>query len=138
MLMSESQKPEGASIKHDVSVPVRYVPTLIEQGINIAEKMIPHIRPCPFGHVGDGNIHFNFSQPVGMNPADFMAFESALNAAIFKIVHDLGGCFSAEHGIGSLRVKQLYEYRPETEMRLRNDIKNTLDTHHILNPNKGY
>jgi FAD/FMN-containing dehydrogenase len=138
MLMSESQKPEGASIKHDVSVPVRHIPELIAQGIEIAKKIIPNIRPCPFGHAGDGNIHFNFSQPLGMNPADFMLFEKPLNDAIFEIVHNLNGCFSAEHGIGSLRVEQLYQYRSQEEMRLRNAIKNTLDKNHILNPNKGY
>lgn len=138
MLMSESQKPEGASIKHDVSVPVRKIPELIEQGNFVAEKMIPHIRPCPFGHVGDGNIHFNFSQPIGMNPDDFMMYEADLNKAIFDITHKLGGCFSAEHGIGSLRIKQLYEYRSETEMTLRRTIKNVLDENHLLNPNKGF
>ena len=138
MLMSESQKPEGASIKHDVCVPVRYIPDLIEQGIAVAHKIIPDIRPCPFGHAGDGNIHFNFSQPIGMKPDDFMALEDSLNDAIFDITHKLGGCFSAEHGIGSLRVKQLYQYRSEAEMRLRNSIKNTLDKNHILNPNKGF
>ena len=138
MLMSESQKPEGASIKHDVSVPVRHIPELIEQGMRVAQQMIPNIRPCPFGHVGDGNIHFNFSQPLGMNPADFMSYEAELNKEIFKIVHHLNGCFSAEHGIGSLRVEQLYDYRLKTEMRLRQAIKDTLDKHHILNPNKGF
>ncbi|MFT6071927.1 MAG: FAD/FMN-containing dehydrogenase [Alphaproteobacteria bacterium] len=138
MLLSHSQKPEGASIKHDVSVPMRHIPKLIEQGIIAAQKIVPDIRPCPFGHAGDGNIHFNFSQPINMKPNIFMDYEAALNTAIFDIVHKLNGCFSAEHGIGSLRIGQLYQYREKSEMTLRNHIKKTLDPNYLFNPDKGF
>lgn len=136
MLLSESQKPEGASIKHDVSVPVRHIPELISLGITKVKKILPNVRPCPFGHAGDGNIHFNFSQPIGMDKDEFMAYEPEINAAIFDIVHKLGGCFSAEHGIGSLRTAQMYQYRSPQEMTLRKKIKAALDPNEICNPNK--
>jgi len=138
MLLSASQKPEGASIKHDVSVPVQHIPDLIKLGSQAAHHLIPDIRPCPFGHIGDGNIHFNFSQPVNMCPEKFMGYEKKLNSLIFDIVHNLGGCFSAEHGIGSLRVDQLYQYRSHNEMTLRQKIKKAIDPSYVLNPNKGY
>src|SRR5680860_292127 len=95
-LMSEVQKHEGGSIKHDVSVPVARVPQLIARANQLVELMIPGARPVPFGHLGDGNIHYNVSQPPGMDKAVFLSNWDALNAAVHEIVLDLGGSISAE------------------------------------------
>jgi len=93
-LMSEVQKHEGGSIKHDISVPVARVPELIARANQLVELMIPGARPVPFGHLGDGNIHYNVSQPVGMDKAVFLANWDALNAAVHEIVLDLDGSIS--------------------------------------------
>ena len=85
-LMSEVQKHEGGSIKHDVSVPVAKVPELIARASQLVELMIPGARPVPFGHLGDGNIHYNVSQPTGMDKAVFLSNWEALNAAVHEIV----------------------------------------------------
>ncbi len=102
-LMSEVQREEGGSIKHDVSVPVARVPEFIARADQLVELMLPGARPVPFGHLGDGNIHYNVSQPPGMDRAVFLANWETLNAAVHEIVLDLGGSISAEHGIGRLK-----------------------------------
>ncbi|WP_073953897.1 FAD-binding oxidoreductase [Thalassospira sp. TSL5-1] len=132
----EAQTREGGSIKHDVSVPVSAVPALIERGIEQAQKRIPGIRPCPFGHVGDGNIHFNFSQPENMPKADFLTHWDALNRDIHDIVAELGGSISAEHGIGRLKVDELEHYADPTKIRLLKTLKQAIDPENILNPGK--
>jgi len=101
--MSECQSREGASIKHDVSVPLAAVPRLIEEGTAAAARAVPGIRPVPFGHMGDGNIHFNFSQPVGADGEAFMAGAEVVHDAVHAVVARLGGSISAEHGIGQLK-----------------------------------
>ena len=134
--MSECQKYEGASLKHDVSVPVSRTPDLIKQAREAAEKIIPGARPVPFGHLGDGNIHLNFSVPKGGDDGVFLARESELNDAVFEIVHKLGGSFSAEHGIGRLRRETLAQYGDPTANALRIKLKETLDPNNMLNPGK--
>ena len=131
-----AQTREGGSIKHDVSVPVSSVPTLIERGIAQALKRIPGIRPCPFGHVGDGNIHFNFSQPVDMPRDMFLAQWEDLNRDIHDIVADLGGSISAEHGIGRLKVDELAHYADPAKIQLLKAIKQAIDPQNTLNPGK--
>jgi FAD/FMN-containing dehydrogenase len=101
--MSEVQRSEGGSIKHDVAVSVARVPELIMRANQIVELMIPGARPVPFGHLGDGNVHYNVSQPPSMDRAIFLSHWEALNAAVHEIVLDLGGSISAEHGIGRQR-----------------------------------
>ncbi len=135
-LLSECQKYEGASIKHDVSVPVSKTPELIERGIISARKILPDIRPFPFGHAGDGNIHFNFSAPLHMNKEDFMRYEPALNDMIFEIVAELGGSFSAEHGIGRLRRETLTRYGDPVANSLRVKLKQILDPNGLFNRGK--
>src|SRR5262245_53463626 len=98
--MSAAQKPEGGSIKHDISVPVAAVPDFIAEADAAVVKLIPGARPVPFGHLGDGNIHYNVSQPVGGNTADFMGRWHEVNKVVFDIVLKMGGSISAEHGIG--------------------------------------
>jgi FAD/FMN-containing dehydrogenase len=127
---------EGGSIKHDVSVPVDAVPELISRGIARVTAMIPGVRPVPFGHVGDGNIHFNFTQPEGMDKAAFLARWEEVNAAIHEIVSDLGGSISAEHGIGQLKRKLLPQFKGAVELELMRKIKAAFDPKDILNPGK--
>ena len=135
-LMSEVQKFEGGSIKHDVSVPVARVPEFIARANQLVELMIPGARPVPFGHLGDGNIHYNVSQPPGMNKAVFLANWEALNAAVHEIVLDLGGSISAEHGIGRMKRDLLPHAKGELAVELMRKIKTSFDPNGILNPGK--
>ena len=134
--MSEVQSREGASIKHDVSVPVAAVPELIARGSEAAAKVVPGIRPVPFGHMGDGNIHFNFSQPVGADGAAFMAGAEAVHEAVHAVVLELGGSISAEHGIGQLKAGLLKQVKDPVALGMMRAIKSALDPKGILNPGK--
>ncbi len=135
--MSEVQSKEGASVKHDVSVPVAAIPALIAEGTAAAEALVPGIRPVPFGHVGDGNIHFNFSQPAGADGRAFMAqHDEALHEAIYAVVLRLGGSVSAEHGIGQLKVDLLRRVKDPVALEMMRAIKMALDPKGILNPGK--
>jgi len=132
----EAQGFEGGSIKHDVSVPVSKVPDLLTRGMAAARDLIPGIRPCPFGHVGDGNIHFNFTQPVDMDKADYLARWENLNRVIHDIVSDLGGSISAEHGIGRLKRDELAHYASAEKLKLLRAVKAAIDPDNRLNPGK--
>ncbi|MEO5805817.1 FAD-binding oxidoreductase [Devosia sp.] len=134
--MSECQSREGASIKHDVSVPIAAVPQLIAEGIPAAEKIVPGIRAVPFGHMGDGNIHFNFSQPIGADGKAFMAMDDAVHAAIYEIVLRLAGSVSAEHGIGQLKRELLNQVKDPVALEMMRSIKRAIDPKGILNPGK--
>src|SRR5579859_5881518 len=134
--MSAAQKPEGGSIKHDVSVPVAAVPDFIEQANAAVVKLIPGARPVPFGHLGDGNIHYNVSQPVGADAADFLARWHDVNAVVFEIVLRMGGSISAEHGIGVLKRDELPEVKDKVAIELMRSIKALLDPLGIMNPGK--
>ena len=134
--MSDVQSREGASIKHDVSVPVAAVPALIEEGVAGCLRVLDGVRPCPFGHMGDGNIHFNLTQPAGMDPKAFMAREKDFNAVIYDVVLRLGGSVSAEHGIGQLKRELLTEVKDPVALAMMHSIKQTLDPQGILNPGK--
>jgi D-lactate dehydrogenase (cytochrome) len=134
--MSAAQKPEGGSIKHDISVPVAAVPDFIEQADAAVIKLIPGARPVPFGHLGDGNIHYNVSQPVGGDTADFMARWHEVNAVVFEIVLRMGGSISAEHGIGVLKRDELPEVKDKVAIELMRAIKAMLDPLGIMNPGK--
>jgi FAD/FMN-containing dehydrogenase len=134
--MSEVQKHEGGSIKHDVGVPVARIPELIARANQLVELMIPGARPVPFGHLGDGNIHYNVSQPPPMDRAIFLSYWDALNAAVHEIVLDLGGSISAEHGIGRMKRELLTHAKTPLELDLMRRIKAALDPNGILNPGK--
>ncbi|MBR0795641.1 FAD-binding oxidoreductase [Bradyrhizobium jicamae] len=134
--MSAAQKPEGGSIKHDISVPVAAVPAFIAEANAAVVKLIPGSRPVPFGHLGDGNIHYNVSQPVGGNAADFLARWHDVNAVVFEIVLRLGGSISAEHGIGVLKRDELPEVKDKVAIELMRSIKTMLDPLGIMNPGK--
>ncbi|MBR0967699.1 FAD-binding oxidoreductase [Bradyrhizobium diazoefficiens] len=134
--MSWAQKPEGGSIKHDISVPIAAVPAFIEEANAAVVKLIPGCRPVPFGHLGDGNLHYNVSQPIGANSADYLARWHEMNAVVFEIVLRMGGSISAEHGIGVLKRDELPEVKDKTAIALMRSIKAMLDPHGILNPGK--
>jgi FAD/FMN-containing dehydrogenase len=134
--MSAAQKPEGGSIKHDISVPVVAVPDFIEEANAAVVKLIPGARPVPFGHLGDGNIHYNVSQPIGADTADFLARWHDVNAVVFEIVLRMGGSISAEHGIGVLKRDELPEVKDKTAIELMRQIKAMLDPLGIMNPGK--
>ena len=135
-LMSEVQKEEGGSIKHDIAVPVAFVPEFVARANRLVELMIPGARPVPFGHLGDCNIHYNVSQPPGMERAVFLANWEALNAAVHEIVLDLGGSISAEHGIGRLKRDLLPHAKQKIELELMRKIKAAFDPNNILTPGK--
>ncbi|ODA67308.1 putative FAD-linked oxidoreductase [Methyloligella halotolerans] len=134
--MSEAQKYEGGSIKHDVSVPVADIPEFITRADQLIQLMVPGARPVPFGHYGDGNIHYNISQPPGQDKAIFLSHWEAVNAAVHEIVLDLGGSISAEHGVGQAKRDMLPHAKSEVELELMRSIKRTLDPKGILNPGK--
>ncbi|AMA61498.1 FAD-binding oxidoreductase [Bradyrhizobium sp. CCGE-LA001] len=134
--MSAAQKPEGGSIKHDISVPIAAVPDFIAEADAAVVKLIPGARPVPFGHLGDGNLHYNVSQPVGADTADYLARWHDVNAVVFEIVLRMGGSISAEHGIGVLKRDELPEVKDKTAIELMRSIKAMLDPHGIMNPGK--
>jgi D-lactate dehydrogenase (cytochrome) len=134
--MSAAQKPEGGSIKHDISVPVAAVPAFIAEADAAVVKLIPGARPVPFGHLGDGNLHYNVSQPIGADTADYLARWHEVNAVVFEIVLRMGGSISAEHGIGVLKRDELPDVKDKTAIELMRAIKAMLDPHGIMNPGK--
>ena len=132
--MSEVQRFEGGSIKHDVSVPVAAVPDFLAEAIALVVRMVPGCRPLPFGHLGDGNIHFNITQPEGADKAAFLARWAEINAAVHAVVSSFHGSISAEHGIGRLKKHLLPGVKDPVELALMRAIKATLDPTGILNP----
>jgi FAD/FMN-containing dehydrogenase len=133
---SEAQKREGASVKNDVSVPVSKVPAFIRRASQACETLMPGIRPVPFGHVGDGNIHFNLEQPLDAEPAWFLAQDHAIMDTVNDVVREFEGSFSAEHGIGRLKPYMMTTWRGGAELRLMQQIKAALDPQGIMNPGK--
>ncbi len=132
--LSAAQKPIGATIKHDITVPISRVPDFIIQADNVVKSHIPHCRPLPFGHFGDGNIHYNIGQPKDMDGAKFMAMETHINNIVYDIVDGLGGSISAEHGIGILKKDQLARRADPAKLHIMKTIKTGLDPDAILNP----
>ncbi len=132
--LSEAQRREGGSIKHDISVPVDRVPQfIVEAGRRLCAAM-PDARPVPFGHMGDGNIHYNVSQPVGADKAEFLARWGEVNDIVHAVVHEFGGSISAEHGIGRLKRDLLRKTKDPVALGAMRAIKTALDPNGILNP----
>ncbi|MGY3591871.1 FAD/FMN-containing dehydrogenase [Bradyrhizobium sp. USDA 4341] len=134
--MSPAQKMGGGSIKQDFSVPIAAVPAFIAQADEAVAKLIPGARPVSFGHLGDGNIHYNISQPIGANAAEFLARWRDVNAVLFEIVGRMGGSISAEHGIGLMKRDELIERKDQTAITLMRSLKRMLDPLGIMNPGK--
>lgn len=132
----EAQAREGASIKHDVSVAISQVPEFLRRAAVAIEDVCPGIRPYPFGHVGDGNIHYNLTAPVGMEAEAFRALEWDLHRAVHDIVAALNGSISAEHGIGQVKRGEMARYKSSTELTLMRGIKQVFDPQGIMNPGK--
>jgi FAD/FMN-containing dehydrogenase len=132
----EAQKREGASVKNDVSVPVSKVPEMIRRCSAALVALIPGSRPVPFGHIGDGNIHMNLEQPEGMDPAAFLARSHDIMDCVNEVVRELGGSFSAEHGIGRLKTDMMESWRGGAELGAMRAIKAALDPLGIMNPGK--
>ena len=132
----EAQKLEGGSIKHDVSVPVSRVAELIVRATGVVEKDLPGVRVLAFGHLGDGNIHFNLLQPKAMDRDDFLSRWDRMNRLVHDIAVELDGSFSAEHGIGRLKRGDLERYKSAVELDLMRTLKSALDPKNIMNPGK--
>jgi FAD/FMN-containing dehydrogenase len=133
---SEAQKREGASVKNDVSVPVSKVPDFIRRATEACEVLMPGIRAVPFGHMGDGNIHFNLEQPVDADPTWFLAQDHVIMDAVNEVVRAFDGSFSAEHGIGRLKPYMMPDWRGGAELAVMQRIKAALDPLGIMNPGK--
>ncbi len=135
-LISESQKPEGGSIKHDISVAVSQVPRFLAEADAAVERFLPGCRFVSFGHLGDGNIHYNVSQPVGMDKQAFVDLWDAMNDVVFEVVLKLGGSISAEHGIGRLKAHHMAHIKSPVELEMMRSLKRMLDPNNILNPGR--
>lgn len=134
--ISEAQKIEGISIKHDVSVPVSCIPDFLQRAGTALAKDFPGVRVVAFGHVGDGNLHYNLSIPIAQENAAFIAMTPAVNRLVHDLVVELGGSISAEHGLGQLKREEIRRYKSPVEMRLMQQIKSSLDPHDLMNPGK--
>ncbi len=132
----EAQIREGGSIKHDVSVAVGDVPAFIAEATKAVEAFEPGARVCPFGHLGDGNIHFNVSQPVGVDKAAYLDRWDAMNAVVHGIVARMGGSFSAEHGVGRLKRDLLARTKDPGALSVMRALKRALDSNGVMNPGK--
>ncbi|MBS9777558.1 MAG: FAD-binding oxidoreductase [Gammaproteobacteria bacterium] len=133
----EVQKHEGAALKFDVSVPISATPTLIEKGNKAIEEACPGVRPYPFGHVGDGNLHYNLMRPEHLSDKEFIhTYKDILRPIIHDIVDGLDGSFSAEHGIGSQKVKEMKTYKDPVALDMMRRIKHAFDPFGIMNPDK--
>ena len=135
-LFGEVQRYAGGSIKHDVSVPVAAVPAFIAEANAAVTALIPGARPLPFGHLGDGNIHYNVTQPEGADKAEYLKRWDDVNAVVFEVVKKYGGSISAEHGVGVVKRDLLPSVKDPVALDLMRTLKRTLDPKGILNPGK--
>ncbi|PWR22442.1 hydroxyacid dehydrogenase [Zavarzinia compransoris] len=134
--MSDAQRPEGASLKHDVSIPVPGIAGFVAAAEASVRARDPGVRIVCFGHVGDGNLHFNLSQPLGASPADFLARTEEFAQLVHDIVHAHAGSISAEHGLGRLKVEEITRYHDQVEIDLKRRIKTAFDPKGLMNPGK--
>jgi FAD/FMN-containing dehydrogenase len=134
--MSEAQKFEGGSIKHDVAVPVSKIPEFIAEASLAVERFQPGVRICCFGHLGDGNMHFNVSQPVGMDKQAYLDRWHDMNRVVHDIVMQYHGSFSAEHGIGVLKREDMLRYKSTVELDVMRSLKHLLDPKAVLSPGR--
>ena len=134
--MSPAQKLEGGSIKHDISVPIASIPDFISEAAKIIETISPGARIVCFGHMGDGNLHYNVSQPVGADKQAYLSLWGEMNHRIHTLVMSYNGSFSAEHGIGQLKRKELVAFKSPVALSLMRSIKQIFDPKNIMNPGK--
>jgi FAD/FMN-containing dehydrogenase len=134
--LSDVQRAEGGSIKHDVSVSLSRIADFIEAATEAVSARLPGIRPVPFGHIGDGNVHFNLSQPEDMDKQAFLDLWDEMNAIVHGIVREMGGSISAEHGVGQLKRDEIAATKSPVEMEMMRTLKKAIDPKGILNPGK--
>ena len=134
--LSEAQKSEGASLKHDISVPTSRIAKFVAEGDRLVTEQIPGARLVTFGHVGDGNLHYNISQPRDMDGEIFLSQGAVLTEKLYDLAARLGGSFSAEHGVGTFKRSYLEQYRGGVELELMKTVKAALDPDNRLNPGK--
>jgi FAD/FMN-containing dehydrogenase len=134
--LAHVQRLEGGSIKHDVAVPVSRVADFIVAASQACEEALPGVRVCAFGHFGDGNIHFNLSQPADMEKSAFLAQWERFNRIVHDIVHAMNGSIAAEHGVGLIKRDELARYKDPVALDLMKTLKRALDPQNILNPGK--
>lgn len=134
--ISEAQKREGLSIKHDISLPVSRIPEFIMRCDAALEAAFPGVRIVCFGHLGDGNLHYNQSKPLAQDNAGFIAQTADVNRIVHDLVHELGGSISAEHGLGQLKREEILRYKSAVEMDMMRAIKRALDPRGLMNPGK--
>ncbi len=132
----EGQRKEGASIKHDISVTTSELPRFIAEATQLLEQITPDARILAYGHLGDGNLHFNLSEPIGGNAAQFAALAPQIHRAMHDLVANYGGSISAEHGIGQLKREDLVRYKHPVALEMMRSIKEALDPNGIMNPGK--
>jgi FAD/FMN-containing dehydrogenase len=132
-----AQVEEGLNIKHDISVPVSRIPEFVRDTDALLQKTIPGVRLVNFGHLGDGNLHYNVQAPAGNDAAAFMhEREDEVNTLVFDAVQRFGGSISAEHGVGTLKVSKLEHHKSPVALNLMRAIKTALDPHNLMNPGK--
>lgn len=134
--ISEAQKIEGISIKHDVSVPVSKIPAFLHQAGEALAVQFPGIRVVAFGHLGDGNLHYNLSKADHLDNAQFLAQQGSVNQVVHDLVASLGGSISAEHGLGQLKREEIRRYKSPVELNAMAAIKRALDPLGLMNPGK--
>ncbi|MGB1547551.1 MAG: FAD-binding oxidoreductase [Alphaproteobacteria bacterium] len=134
--LPEAQKHEGGSIKHDIAVPVSQIPDFLARASALVEEKLPGVRICAFGHLGDGNLHFNLSQPQDADTQAYLARWDEVNGWIHDLVVSMGGSFAAEHGIGRMKRDALAHYKSEIEIEMMRRLKTAFDPAGILNPGK--
>jgi FAD/FMN-containing dehydrogenase len=134
--VSEAQRIEGVSIKHDIAVPTSRVPEFMLRADAAVARVFPGVRIVNFGHIGDGNLHYNLSKPETAANSDFIARTDEVNRVVHDIVADLGGSISAEHGLGQLKRGEILRYKSEVELEMMRAVKRALDPHHLMNPGK--
>ena len=132
----EAQGREGASLKHDISVEPGRLPAFVEAGRALLERLAPGARLVAYGHLGDGNLHFNLSEPAGGDGGALAQRTREIRRAVHDLVAQHGGSFSAEHGIGQFKVDELERYRSPAALDLMRAIKRAIDPHGIMNPGK--
>lgn len=135
-MMPLAQKHEGGSMKHDVSVPIHLIPEFLSKADQIIQKEMPEARLCTFGHLGDGNIHYNITQPVGAQTDNFLNKQPEINAIIHDLVVSMNGSVAAEHGVGKLKRDLIARTKGPVELSMMHSIKSTFDPDNIMNPGK--
>jgi FAD/FMN-containing dehydrogenase len=132
-----AQAQEGLNVKHDISVPISRIPAFCEETDALLAREIPGVRLVNFGHLGDGNLHYNVQAPEGGDPAAFLrTHEDRVNNLVYDQVHRFGGSISAEHGIGALKVDTLPHYKAPVALEMMRAVKHALDPQGILNPGR--